>query len=95
MNTQDKINKLKSELANAQREQDNCLHKWGKPYVESRESKKFEHHMVAHGSDIYPEVCGSHSVFKDVWCRKCIECGFVQETVRTEPVIVGTRPIFK
>ena len=66
----------------------------GEPKQVWVDSREFEYKNVAHGSDFWPEICGSHTVSKTVWQRRCEKCGLKQETEKTVPVIVGNRPVF-
>lgn len=91
---QDKIDKLRNELDSLEREQARCNHKFGKPYHDLKEFREFDYKNVGHGSDFYPEICGSHIETKSVWRRKCSICGKMEETEKIEPVVVGTRPVF-
>jgi len=94
MNIQDKIVRLESELQALKEQQSNCRHDWTKPKQVQVPVREYLYKNVAHGSDIYPEICGSHSVNKTVWQRSCTIYGLKQETDKTEPIIVGRGPVF-
>ena len=81
-------------MKSLENQQDNCQHTWDKAKQVAKEEREFEYKSVAHGSDIFPEISGSHTVTKMVWRRECLKCGLVQETDKTKPIVVGNQPVF-
>jgi hypothetical protein len=94
MNTQEKLREAQRMTAHLQRTIANCKHDWDEPYKSVRIEKVFTHKMVAHGSDIYPEVSGSYDKEIPIWKRECKSCGKVEETDKTAPVISEYKPVF-
>jgi hypothetical protein len=100
MKTEDKRQKLQ-ELKNSMKsledqitkEERNCQHEFDKPKYDPEEKIEYDYKYVGHGSDFYPEITGSHSVFVPRWSRRCTLCGKMEYTHSTRPV--GSEPNFK
>ena len=95
MNSNEKIEQLKREIANEERNISNCKHSFNEAIYDPEQISVqddragYETHRV----DRWP-VPSYHKENKDRWSRKCSVCGFKQYTYTQEAVISKYQPKF-
>lgn len=95
MNLQQQLDEHQAAIRQLQQQINNCAHTMGDPYRDKDTLFDFVTENQPCGVDFYnPVVTGTKKRQVPVWRRKCTKCGFIQTTVKTEPVITGQRPVF-
>ena len=95
MNTQNKIDLLRQQLRDLEKAQAGCQHQFEEPFHTYDQKKEPIYENKPMGSDFFnPVLAGFKMIEISVWKRRCILCGFVQTTTRTEPIIQSHHPVF-
>lgn len=79
-----------TQLKAIHQKQNECCHEWDSPIYEPEEKLEYDFDMTRQGSDIWPTICGSHTVKVPRWSRICKLCEkkeytYTQQAVKYEP----------
>ncbi len=95
MNSNEKIEQLKREIANEERNISNCKHSFNEAIYDPETVKEgYGSVQDGAGSDPHWSYAGYRDVQKDRWSRKCSICGYKQFTYKQEAVVSSYKPKF-
>ena len=91
----DRIKELQQQIELEQNRIRSCKHQFGTPYFDTETViEEYGYKIVGQGSDVWGEPEGYRQVEKPRWARECSECGLIEFTYNTKPIIISNEPLF-